>query len=127
MKTLFATVFAFTTFMVSAQTNIEIPTFETVNEFEGFHGFVTISIDKQANVFLNGENVSLETLEPLLFETLYKKIKNDELTFLASVEFVADKNLPYSKVAPVISKLRELGLVAFVFASNSEQKKRIQI
>ena len=116
-------------FLVSctiAQKNIEVPTFETVQVDTNPHDYITITIDKKGQMTLEREKIKLSALRAKIFELLYDGIKhNIGLQPLFMTELVVDKDLPYTKLASVLSELRKMNALPVLFACKSDTHQRI--
>ncbi|MFK7750508.1 MAG: ExbD/TolR family protein [Kordia sp.] len=109
-----------------AQSNIEVPTFETVQVDSNPYDYITIVVDTNGAIALEGEKIELNALRGKVFELLYDGIKNNSgLNPLFFTELVADKDMPYTKLAPVLNELRSMAAYLVNFSCKSETHQRI--
>jgi biopolymer transport protein TolR len=78
--------------------------------------FVTIVVDKSANVFLNDQPIEL----PALSESLQKSAKANPET---EVQLRADEAVPYGKVVEVMGVAQKAGLNRIGFVASQPQAK----
>lgn len=126
MKTYIAIITLLIVNFTMAQDNIEVPTFKTVQVNSYPSDYITIVVDKKGQITLEGEKVKLNVLRTKVFEFLYEGIKhNTGLSPLFFTELVADKDLPYTKLAPVLNELRKMAAYYILFTCNSDTHQRI--
>ncbi|MGH1385949.1 ExbD/TolR family protein [Kordia sp.] len=126
MKTYIAIITLLIVNFTMAQDNIEVPTFKTVQVNSYPSDYITIVVDKKGHIMLGGEKIKLNTLRAKVSELLYDGINhNIGLSVFFLTELVADKDMPYSKLVPVLNELRKMATYRVLFACNSETHQRI--
>jgi biopolymer transport protein ExbD len=117
MKALLYTVALLMVHLIAAQNDIKTPSFTDIDSEIFINNHISIAVDVKGTIFLEGEKVALNMLEPKLFQTLYKKTKQETLDFFFYTELIIDKDTPYTKLRPLLKKLRALHMRVVFFAS----------
>ena len=109
------------------QSEIELPNFQYVQVDYDLKDYVSISIDKTGEIRIEEEVIVLEDLKKNLFRELSHKAKFEGLRLpISIVELIADKELEFRKLEPLLIELRKLSFLKIHFVCNSESEKRTE-
>jgi len=110
-----------------AQSDIDIPNFESVEVDYDLKDYVSISINKKGEIWVENKIVSLHKLKDNLFQELSRKAKYEGLRLpISIIELIADKDLEFEKLNAVLIELRKLSFLKVQFVCNSESEIRTE-
>jgi len=110
-----------------SQNEIEIPKFEYVQVDYDLRDYLAIFVNKNGEIKIGNEKITLVELKQSLFKELSHKAKYEGLRLpISIIELISDKDLEFEKLEPLLIEFRKLSFLKIHFACNSEKEKRTE-
>ena len=109
-----------------SQDEIQVPVFDYVEVDYDLRDYVLITIDKTGAIKVEDKVVDLEELRTSLTQALIDKSKHKGLRLsISTIELLADRELEFQKLNPLLTEIRKMGMLKIHLVSNSEFIQRI--